>query len=172
MRHIKCICFVGLSVRVLLTLHLGVYDDVIKWKYFPSYWSFCAGNSRITGEIPSRRPVTRSFAVFFYLRLNKRLTWNRDAGDLRRYRGHHDVTVMIWSIAIFMCPLWHIFMIIGCEMNTLMAQLKLYSIFSSKRVNKGVKFTTTLDQIMVLCRFDYSYWAVSYYCNMTLLHEF
>ena len=33
----------------------------------------CAGNSTVTGEFPPQRPVTRSFDVFFYLRLNKRL---------------------------------------------------------------------------------------------------
>ena len=34
----------------------------------------CAGNSAVTGGFPSQRPVTRSFAVFFDLRLNKRLS--------------------------------------------------------------------------------------------------
>ena len=34
----------------------------------------CAGNSPVTGEFPSQRPVTRSFDVFFDLRLNKRLS--------------------------------------------------------------------------------------------------
>ena len=32
------------------------------------------GNSPVTGEFPSHRPVTRSFDVFFDLRLNKRLS--------------------------------------------------------------------------------------------------
>ena len=41
------------------------------WEHFPRYCRF-AGNSRVTGEFPSQRPVTRSF-VFFDLRLNKRL---------------------------------------------------------------------------------------------------
>ena len=36
-------------------------------------FSFCAGNSRVTGEFPTQRPVTRSFDVFFDLRLNKLL---------------------------------------------------------------------------------------------------
>ena len=39
----------------------------------------------------------RSFDVFFDLRLNKRINdWvnNGEAGDLRRYRAHYDVTVM------------------------------------------------------------------------------
>ena len=35
--------------------------------------ALCAGNSLITGEFPSQRPVTRSFDVFFDLRLNKQL---------------------------------------------------------------------------------------------------
>ena len=33
----------------------------------------CAGNSPVPGEFPAQRPVTRSFDVFFDLRLNKRL---------------------------------------------------------------------------------------------------
>ena len=32
-----------------------------------------AGNSPVTGEFPSQRPMTRSFDVFFDLRLNQRL---------------------------------------------------------------------------------------------------
>ena len=36
--------------------------------------SVTAGNSPVTGEFPSHRPVTRSFDVFFDLRLNKRLS--------------------------------------------------------------------------------------------------
>ena len=48
------------------------------------------------GEFPTQRPVTRSFDVFFDLRLNKQLSKNSgEAGDLRRYRAHYDVTVMI-----------------------------------------------------------------------------
>ena len=34
----------------------------------------CAGNSPVTGEFPTQRPLTRSFDVFFDLRLNKRLS--------------------------------------------------------------------------------------------------
>ena len=41
--------------------------------------ALCVGNSPVTGEFPSQRPVTRSFDVFFDLRLNKRLSkqWRR-----------------------------------------------------------------------------------------------
>ena len=34
----------------------------------------CAGNSTVTGELSSQRPVARSFDVFFHLHLNKRLS--------------------------------------------------------------------------------------------------
>ena len=44
------------------------------------------GNPPVTGGFPSQRPVTRSFDVFFYLRLNKRFSNNRT---------HYDVTVML-----------------------------------------------------------------------------
>ena len=36
--------------------------------------AICAGNSPVTGEFTAHRPVTRSFDVFFDLRLNKRLS--------------------------------------------------------------------------------------------------
>ena len=36
--------------------------------------AFCAGNSPVTSEFPSQRPVTQSVDVFFDLRLTKRLS--------------------------------------------------------------------------------------------------
>ena len=41
---------------------------------FSSLLALCAGNSPVTGEFPSQRPVTRNFDVFFDLCLNKRLS--------------------------------------------------------------------------------------------------
>ena len=41
---------------------------------FSALVALCAGNSPVTGEFPSQRAVTRSFDVFFDLRLNKRLS--------------------------------------------------------------------------------------------------
>ena len=53
---------------------------------FPRYWS------PVTGEFPRKRPMTRSFDVFFDLRLNKLLNKHSWGGDLRI---HYDVTVML-----------------------------------------------------------------------------
>ena len=76
--------------------------------------ALCAGNSPVTGEFPSQRPVTWSFDVFFDLRLNKRLIkHSKDASDLRRHCPHYDVTVMLihthnmrlhWKPRIIMMP--------------------------------------------------------------------
>ena len=41
---------------------------------FSALLALCAGNSPVTGEFPSQRPVTQSFDVFFDLRLKNRFS--------------------------------------------------------------------------------------------------
>ena len=41
---------------------------------FSALLAIYAGNSPVPGEFPAQRPVTRSFDVFFDLRLNKWLS--------------------------------------------------------------------------------------------------
>ena len=41
---------------------------------FSALLAICAGNSPVTGDFPAQRPGTWNFDVFFYLRLNKRLS--------------------------------------------------------------------------------------------------
>ena len=55
---------------------------------------FYAGNSPVTGEFPSHRPMAR--VLMFSLLCASTNGWvnNQDAGDLRRHRADHDVTVM------------------------------------------------------------------------------
>ena len=54
-----------------------------RWRHqmetFPALLAFCAGNSWVTGEFPTQRPVTRSFDVFFDPRLDQQLSkqWRR-----------------------------------------------------------------------------------------------
>ena len=49
-----------------------------RWRHhmetFSALLALCAGNSPVTGEFPSQRPVTWSFDVFFDLCLNKRFS--------------------------------------------------------------------------------------------------
>ena len=60
-------------------------------KTFSPLLAICAGNSPVTGEFPTQRPVTRSFDVFFDLRLNKRVN--------KQSYG--------WWFETLSCPLWH-----------------------------------------------------------------
>ena len=41
---------------------------------FSALLAICVGSSPVTGEFSAQLPVTRSFDVFFDLRLNKRLS--------------------------------------------------------------------------------------------------
>ena len=53
----------------------------------------------LCGEFPLQRPVTRSFDVSLICAWINGWVNNRRAGDLRRYRAHYDVTVMIeWQL--------------------------------------------------------------------------
>ena len=52
-------------------------------------------NQPVIGGFPSQRPVTRSFG-FFICDWTNAWTNNRDAGDLRHHRAHHDVTVVVF----------------------------------------------------------------------------
>ena len=61
--------------------------------------AICAGNSPVTGEFPTRRPVTRNFDVSFDLHLNKKMSkQKREAGDLRRHRAHFDAILIMLVI--------------------------------------------------------------------------
>ena len=61
------------------------HDDVIQWTHFPRYWPF-----RGLHRSP-QRPATRTFDVFFDLRLNKRLS--------KHWWG--------WWFETPSCSLWH-----------------------------------------------------------------
>ena len=63
---------------ILYWHHMSVIASQITWwrhqmETFSAQLALCAGNSG-PGEFPTQRPVTRSFDVFFDLRLNKRLS--------------------------------------------------------------------------------------------------
>ena len=70
-------------------------DDVIKWNTFPCYWpALCAGIHRSPVN-SGHKDQWRGALMFSFI-----CAWingwinTREAGDLRRYRAHFDVTVM------------------------------------------------------------------------------
>ena len=70
------------------------HDDVIKWKHFPRYWPFVRGIH--WSPVNSPHKVQWRGALMLPLICAWINVWanNREAGDLRRYRAHYDVTVM------------------------------------------------------------------------------
>ena len=73
------------------------HDDVIKWKHFPRYWPFVRGIHR--SPVNSQHKGQWRGALIFSLICDWINGWanNREADDLRRYRAHYDVTVMVYS---------------------------------------------------------------------------
>ena len=79
------------------------HDDVIKWKYFPRYWPFVRRIQQSKVNSPHkgqwREPLMFSL---IWVWINDWVN-NREAGELRRYRTHYDVTVLqflggwLWS---------------------------------------------------------------------------
>ena len=61
---------------------------------FSALLALCEGNSPVTGEFTSQRPVTRSFDVSSDLRLNKRLIKQSRRRWFEMPCAHYDVTVM------------------------------------------------------------------------------
>ena len=94
--------YISNSVRVDFILVLLVrrpensssHDDVIKWKHFPRNWPFV----RWIHRSPVNSPHKGQWCVALMFSLI--CVWmnggvnNREAGDLRRYRAHYDVTVV------------------------------------------------------------------------------
>ena len=61
---IKLVIYI-LNRNVMMTSSNGKFSALL---------TLCAGNSPVTGEFPSQKPVTRSFHVFFDLHLSKLLS--------------------------------------------------------------------------------------------------
>ena len=87
-------CASGPKGSLLILIH---DDDVVKLNHFSTYLlTLCERHSPVTGGFPSRRPVTRSFDVFFDLHLNKRLTKQTiDTPVIWDGIDHYDITVML-----------------------------------------------------------------------------
>ena len=76
----KCrpFCPEGDELTPIYGLHTADTPTFAWWRHqmetFSASLAICVGNSPVTGEFPKQGPVTRSFDVFFDLRLNKRLS--------------------------------------------------------------------------------------------------
>ena len=118
----KFIALPSMSIPQTVQIHCSMrgsgkregHDDVIKWKHFPRYWPFV----RVIHRWPRNSPHKgqwRGALMFSLVCAWKKNDWgnNRETGDLRRHRAHHDVTFrcftethcacMDWSAPKYMC---------------------------------------------------------------------
>ena len=85
--------FVKRGVSVLGQI-MTVHEEFIKWNHFPRYWPFVRGIHRSPVNSP-HKGQSRGDLMFSLI-----CVWindwvnNREVGELRRHRGHYDVTVM------------------------------------------------------------------------------
>ena len=77
------------------------HDDVIEWKHFPRYWPFVRGIHRSLVNSPHKGQWRGALMFSLICVWINRWVNNRKAGDLRRYRAHYDVIVMICNLNWF-----------------------------------------------------------------------
>ena len=105
-------------LSVLFWSHYSPWQSYVNYSYssgwlawwrhqmetFSALLALCAGSSPVSGEFPAQRPVTRSFDVFFDLRLNKRLSkqswgwwFETPSRSLWRHRNVTGTKTITWS---------------------------------------------------------------------------
>ena len=89
-------CIANTCVLRVMTQNLVEVTILAWWRHqmetFSVLLAICAGNSPVTGEFPSQRPMTRSFDVFFDLCLNKNMS-KQSAGCWPCYTCLHNETM-------------------------------------------------------------------------------
>ena len=90
---------ITLSYKEPYIYRAGIWRLTTSWRHqmetFSALVAICAGNSPVPGEFPNKGQWRG--ALMFTLICVWINGWvnNREAGDLRRYRAHYDVTVML-----------------------------------------------------------------------------
>ena len=127
-----------------------IHDDVIKWKHFPRNWPFVRGIHRSPVNSPHKGQCRG--ALMFTLICARINGWvnTPEAGDLRRYRPHYDVIVMInWGLVIhiwinqkghFWFRHWHVdysVPILPIQILTVFFNQKLGNPFGKTNLNHG-----------------------------------
>ena len=101
------------------------HNDFIQWKHFPRYWSLVQGIHRSTLNSPHKGQLRGALMLsLIYAWINGWVN-NCEASDLRRYRTHYDVTVMLrrnfrMSLILFAITLKNSF---WCHLDSNLAEL-------------------------------------------------
>ena len=91
-----------LEFKYWATFHLCYWRTVCNtWGHhqmetLSSLLALCVGNSPVTGEFPTQRPVKWSFDVFFDLGLNNQLSKQSWGWWFWCYGAHYDIVMIMW----------------------------------------------------------------------------
>ena len=137
---------------------------------FSAWLAICAGNSPVPGEFPAQRPVTRSFDVFFELRLNKRLSkqpwgwwFETPAWSLWRHRNglallSFGCNISYWNILVI-----HLLMFVrvasrACSLCLFIISTKIYGLVCPHLSRKFL--------VISLVRGRLEYWHVIHFAQI------
>ena len=101
------------------------HDDVIKWKHLPRYWPFVRGIHRSPVNSPHKGQWRGSLMFSLICIWINGWVNNREAGDLRRYRAHSDVTPM--GQAIYTNDGILLFWPLGTNLNEILIAIHTFS---------------------------------------------
>ena len=92
--YIVCnIIFHNITASINRSLSLPM--NVIKWKHFLHYWPFVWGIHRSPVNSLHKGQWCRAFFLLIYAWINGWVN-NHEAGDLRCYCAHYNVTIIPW----------------------------------------------------------------------------
>ena len=114
-------------------IHIELEIDCSWWRHqmeiFSTLLAICAGKSPVLGEFSTQRPVTRSYDVFFDLRLNKRLSkqwwgwwFETPSRPLWRHRNvmlHRSLHQLAYEKAIGIYLFFFVWYILKFNQNTI-----------------------------------------------------
>ena len=114
-------------------------------EWFSASLAFCEGNPPVTGAFPLQRPVTRSFDVFFDLRLSKqsiRQWFETPSRSLWRHLKWHFSLLQLWGSEILIVILSGNSVLSDLASNHYLNQITLSSVHYN-----GVIMSTIASQI-------------------------
>ena len=95
--HVNCKCTLDMRRRILYKKWVSravTHDAVLKWKHFSCYWPFVRGIYRSPMNAPYKGQWRGDLILSLICVWINGWVNHHEAGDLRRYRAHYDVTVM------------------------------------------------------------------------------
>ena len=166
-----CVCVeVGWLNRFLNAgLHHSIYGPSWEswWRHqmeiFSALLAICAGNSPVTGEFPTQRPVTRSFDVYFDLRPNERLSkqswgWWFETLSRSLWRHRNDELSQLQCVSIHI-PGWLL-----KWQRTRFSHINSKQVFHKSMLSVGeVTLKNELHWEHKMCNFGQKYILFSYY---------